>query len=311
MRHLLAALLLCSATSAFAAVLNVEFNFTPYTGDRTAAKKVMTVPGKATVYINNVQVAEQQIDKHEEMVLFDDHEVSPAIWAPMASMGPVVRKGKNKFRIEFVPDNAKAAYEVQLRWASATDQETRTEEGPGRVQETNQSGEGAINQHATGKVVFEREFEADFATDQPWHHYPAVSTLTDSDRQALAALVAERADTFKPDFAAAYKVLGNAKNTGAQLDMEGIRHSKILSKAYAAGLRIKAPSADKLDFAVTGNPEVVIRAKEGPLFNGDPNIFKRIKGEEMQLGLAILLGVLYPPQLVAVRDPSGKWVVVY
>jgi hypothetical protein len=163
-------------------------------------------------------------------------------------MGPALRRGRNKIRIEFVPANAKAAYDAQLRWASVTDQVTRTENGPGRVSATNQSNEGADNRKAVGKVVLEREFAADFAADLPWHHYPPVTALTD---------------------------------------------------------------ADKLDFVVTGNPEVVVRGKTGNLYPIDPKAIGRIKGEELQMGLAIVLGVLYPPQLVAVRDAAGKWAVVY
>ena len=37
-----------------------------------------------------------------------------------------------------------------------------------------------------------------------WHHFSAITALTDDDKQKLGALVKERADAFKPDFAALY-----------------------------------------------------------------------------------------------------------
>ena len=126
----------------------------------------------------------------------------------------------------------------------------------------------------------------------------------------LWALVAARAEVFKPDFASAYQILKGASTPGLQLDLAGIQKSKILNKGYAAGVRVAPASADKLDFVVTGNPEVVVRSKTGNLYTSDPKAFARIKGDEVQMGLAIVLGILFPPQLVAVRDASGKWAVV-
>lgn len=109
-----------------------------------------------------------------------------------------------------------------------------------------------------------------------------------------------------------YRVLETAATPGMQLDLEGIRKAKILDTGYKAGLRVAAPAADTLDFVLTGNPEVLIRSKTGrPLFQIDPKAFGRIKGDELQMGLAMVLGVLYPQQLVAVRDAAGKWAAVY
>ena len=187
----------------------------------------------------------------------------------------------------------------------------RTEKGPGQMSATNQSDEGADNRKKNvGKLVFEREFVADFAADLPWHHYPPITALTDADRQDLAALVAARAVTYKPDFATAYQLLKVASTPGLQLDLARIQKSKILNKGYAAGIRVVAPGVDQIDFVVTGNPEVVVRSKTGNLYMIDPKAFGRIKGDDLQMGLAMVLGVLYPPQLVAVRDAAGKWAVV-
>lgn len=308
MRRLVLILLLSCSTLVSAKVLNIEFNFTPYVGEPAKADHVETVAGKAAVFINNVPVAEQGVQKQTVPVLFDNREIGTAVWVPASSMGSVLRHGKNKIRIEFVPADAKAPYEAQLRWASVTDQVTRTEKGPGQFASTNQSDEGADTKKSVGKVIFEREFVADFATDRPWHHFPPVTALTDADRQELAALVGARAASFKPDFSAAYQLLKNASTPGMQLDMAAIQKSKILNKGYAAGLRVGAPTADKLDFVLTGNPEVVVRSKSGTLFQIDPKAFGRIKGDELQMGLAMVLSVLYPPQLVVVRDAAGKWV---
>ncbi|MBK7326282.1 MAG: hypothetical protein IPI89_09185 [Propionivibrio sp.] len=312
MRKLFVALLLSYSSLALAAVLNIEFNFTPFVGEPAKADHVETIPGKAAVFINNIPVAEQEVRKNTVPVLFDNREIAAAVWVPAGSMGPALRKGKNTIRIEFVPANAKASYDAQLRWASVTDQVTRTEKGPGQVTSTNQSDEGRDSKKAVGKVVFEREFVADFATDRPWHHFPPVTALTDADRQDLAAMVAARAEAFKPDFSTLYRVLETAATPGMQLDLGGIRKAKILDKGYKAGLRVAAPAADTLDFVLTGNPEVLIRSKTGrPLFQIDPKAFGRIKGDELQMGLAMVLGVLYPQQLVAVRDAAGKWAAVY
>ncbi|MBK7565262.1 MAG: hypothetical protein IPI21_13840 [Propionivibrio sp.] len=282
MRKLFVALLLSYSSLALAAVLNIEFNFTPFVGEPAKADHVETIPGKAAVFINNVPVAEQEVRKNTVPVLFDNREIAAAVWVPAGSMGPALRKV------------------------------TRTEKGPGQVTSTNQSDEGRDSKKAVGKVVFEREFVADFATDRPWHHFPPVTALTDADRQDLAALVAARAEAFKPDFSTLYRVLETAATPGMQLDLEGIRKAKILDKGYKAGLRVAAPAADTLDFVLTGNPEVLIRSKTGrPLFQIDPKAFGRIKGDELQMGLAMVLGVLYPQQLVAVRDAAGKWAAVY
>jgi len=169
-----ALVLLCSTLAASAAVINVEFKFTPFLGDPEKSKEVETVPGKARVFLNNVPIAQQDVRKDKVPVLFEEREIAPSVWVPMASIGPGLRKGKNKIRIEFEPTDPKLAYRAQLRWASVTDGETKTEEG-GRVTATNQSGEGVEDKPSKGKSVLEREFTADFAKDLAWHHDPAVA----------------------------------------------------------------------------------------------------------------------------------------
>jgi len=82
-------------------------------------------------------------------------------------------------------------------------------------------------------------------------------------------LVNERVKAFKPDFAEAYKILKNMRD----LNLAEMKKAKCLEKAYAAGVRVAVQPVDKIDFATTGNPEVVVRGKTGSLFN--PSIRKR------------------------------------
>ena len=53
MKKLAFALLMSAASLAPAAVINVEFKFTPFVGDPVKDDKVTTVPGKAAIFINN------------------------------------------------------------------------------------------------------------------------------------------------------------------------------------------------------------------------------------------------------------------
>jgi hypothetical protein len=157
-------------------------------------------------------------------------------------------------------------------------------------------------------MVFTREFLADFAVDLPWHHYPAVTTLGDDDKQKLTALVMERGALFKPNFKGLYKVLeGNER-----LALAKIKKAKCVDAAYAAGVRLDAPAADQLEFVTTGNPEVVIRRKRGNLFMpANPSAFQKIKGDEAQACAGIALSMAFPPRLVVVRAPDGAWQVAY
>src|SRR5262245_10835796 len=191
---------------ATAAVLNVEFKFTPFLGDAAKEEKVESVPGIARVVLNGVPFAEQLVQKPQLPVMFDEREIAPAVWVPVESMGSAVRKGKNTIRIEFEPTDPKTAYTAQLRWASVTDQ-VREEKQPGGGSSTNQADQGVETKQVTGTVVFERSFTADFAKDQPWHHYPAVTTVSDADKEQLAKLIGERTAWFAPPFDRVYKAL--------------------------------------------------------------------------------------------------------
>ena len=307
MHKIAAALMLTWSSLASAAVLNVEFKFTPYTGD-LKEDHVQTVPGKAQVFINNVQITEQEVRKETVPVLFDEREVAPSIWVPVQSLGPVLRKGKNSIRIDFQPSNVKAPYHAQLSWASVMDQSTEEETSSGTIKSTNQSGEGMDAKQATGKVVFERDFVADFAADLPWHHYPPITALSDADKHQLAELVTARAGPFKPGFADIYRSLEGKE----EIRVAEIKKAKCLDKAYAAGIRVAAPTFEELDFAVTGSPEVLVQRKGGALYDlGGSKAFERIKDGETQMCAAVALSIAYPPHLAFVRTPAGAWEVVY
>ena len=301
------ALLFCCSPPAMGKVINIEFKFTPFTGDPSKSNEVTTVAGKAAVFINNVPMVEQPVQQQVVPVLFEEREIAASVWVPASRLGPRLRKGRNTIRIEFEPANIKTPYSAQLRWASVTDQVAEKSQ-PGQYQATNQSGEGVDTRQPTGKVVFEREFAADFAADLPWHHYPPVTKLDDQDKQRLAAFVRERANAFKPDFAGVYRLLKGI----AGISVPEIQKSKCLNKAYAAGVRISAPSADQIEFTLTGNPEVVVQRKGGELYaQADPTALERIKGDEQQMCAGVAMSVAYPPNLVVVRMPSGDWESVY
>jgi hypothetical protein len=307
MKTLILALLLLAPRLAPAAVINVEFKFTPFVGDPEKDTEVTTVPGKAQVFINNVPLAEQEVRADKLPVLFDEHEVGPAVWVPVSSIGPAVRKGKNRIRIDFVPNDSAAAYRARLRWASVMDAETE-EAGPGALRSTNEANEGVDDRKALkGKVTFEREFTADFAPDFPWHHYPAVAGLTEEDKQKIAALLKTRAEWFQPDFAALYKAIEENET----LKVDDVRKARCLDDAYKAGVRISAPQAGELEFATTGGPEVVVRRKAGSLFGLDEKTFAPLKDEEALMCSGMVLSVIYPGRLVAVRKPDGVWQIVY
>ncbi len=289
-------------------MINVEFKFTPFVGDPAKESSVKTVPGKAAIFINNVPFAEQEVQGEEVPVVFEEHEVAPAVWLPMSSVGPVVRKGINKIRIEFTPNDPGQKYHAQLRWASVTDAATEEEE-PGSIRATNQANEGVDDRPGvSGKVVFEREFTADFALDLPWHHYPAVTSLTEEDKQKITALLKERAEWFKPDFAALYKALEENES----LKVEDVRKAQCLETAYQAGVRVKAPEAGELNFLTTGGPEVVVtKSSGGSLFGLDDKSFAPVKDEDTQMCAGMALAAIYPAKLIAVKRPDGGWQVVF
>lgn len=307
MRRIFVVLLGLSLSGLQGAVINVEFKFTPFLGDSTKGQTVKTVPGKAAVYINKVLLAEQEVREDDVPVMFEEHEIAAAVWVPMSSVGPILRKGKNTIRIEFTPNDPAKTYRAQLRWASVTDSATEEEE-PGSGRSTNQANEGVDDRKSvTGKVAFEREFTADFAQDLPWHHYPAVTSLTEEDKQKIGALLKERADWFQPDFSKLYKALEENES----LKVEDVRQAQCLEAVYKAGVRVKAPEAGELNFTTTDGPAVTVTKKEGSLFGLDEKTFAAIKDEDTQMCAGMAMSTIYPMKLIAVKKPDGNWEIVF
>jgi len=285
---------------ARAKVINVEFNYTPFVGDFTVGKPVKTVPGKVVVFINNVPHSTQEVVARDVPVT-SDGVVGSAVRIPGDSMGPSLRRGKNRIRVEFVPAIPKAAYLVQFRTTTVHDG-TAELIGADALKATTKTEERIENEDMVGKGVSQQAFVADFSVEKPWHSLPAITELTDADKAALAALVTARAQAFKPDFTAVLQMLKVAAAHDAKVDVAQVRKARHLPKAHAAGVRVEAPAAETLQFILTGNAEVVVTNAAHNLFPLDPKAIKRLKGAE-----ARTLGVLYPPHLVAVRDTSGTW----
>lgn len=204
-------------------------------------------------------------------------------------------------RFEFAPTDPKSPYTAQLRWATVTDQVREA-----GTRSTNQADEGVDSKAATGPVTFERTFTADFAKDQPWHHYPAVTALTDADKVQLAKLAADRVGWFAPPYDAIYQALDAQQG----VKTAEIRKAKCLDAAHAAGVRFPAPAADQLEFLTPGGPEVVVQRKDGtPLYVPDQAAFGRMKDDkQMCAGMALM--TVFPPRLVVVKTPEGAWQTV-
>lgn len=309
MQNTLLLLLVLWSSTAMAKVINFEIKFTPFIGDPATADHVQTVSGKARVFLNNVSIAEQDVSAHDEPVLFDEREVGAAVWVPVASVGPSVRKGKNTLRIEFEPADNKTDFRAQLSWAEVNDQ-SNEQSDEGSFKSTNQSGEGKEIKETQGKVVMEKDFVADFAADLPWHHYQPVNALSDADKQQLLTLVNDRAALFQPKFEGVYKFL-EIPRPGIEIDLAQMRKEGCLNKAYAAGVRVAARSAADVDFILSGIQEVVIKGQPGNLYPFNEQDFAKIKGDEAQMCAGMAMSIVYPSQLVVVKNTSGMWEVVY
>jgi hypothetical protein len=147
---------------------------------------------------------------------------------------------------------------------------------------------------------------ADFALDLPWHHYPAVKDLSESDKQNIAALLKTRADWFQPDFSALYKAI----EENDSLKVDDVRSTHCLEAAYKAGVRVDAPAVADLNFATTGGPEVIVTRKTGTLFGLDEKTFAAVKDEGTQMCAGMVLASVYPGRMGFVRKPDGAWETV-
>ncbi len=130
---------------------------------------------------------------------------------------------------------------------------------------------------------------------------PPVTSLTEEDKQKIAALLKTRAEWFQPDFAALYKAIDENES----LKVDDVRKAQCLEAVYKAGVRVTAPQAGELNFTTTGGPEVVVTRKNGSLFGLDEKTFAPVKDEETQMCAGMVLSTIYPGRLVVVRKPDG------
>lgn len=182
--------------ACLAAAVNVEFRFAPFVGD-TAEREVAAVAGHARIFVNGVLLGEQDIRRRNLLVHSETHEVAPALVVPAADVGPILRKGRNTVRIEFEPLQASVTYHAHLRWATLVERTETAGTESGGIDRTDR---GLEDRTQSGKVIFEREFTAEFAQDRAWHHFPPVTAVSDEDRRAVAEVVRARAAAFAPDF---------------------------------------------------------------------------------------------------------------
>lgn len=307
MRNALAVLLIIFPVLATAAVVNVEFNFAPYTGNPDTEDVIVFVPGRARLFINGLPFAEVEVQEQEYKIIFSDREISSApVSITGESFGTLLQKSQNTLRVEFVPADAQRTYTAELRWAVVTDGVTETHSERG-VSSTNLAQKGQDRKTVQGTIVVEHEFQADFADDQPWHHYPPVQELSAADKQQIRMLVAQRLQALRPDFKVFYAWLEKHNFQVAR-----IRQDKVLEKIHASGLRIKMTDAARLEFVVGGGPGVMVQAagKEPVYRPENPQVLSKVTNKGAQEFAMSVLPQLFPVRLIVARTPGGAWEAV-
>ena len=308
MRTALAVLLTLFPLLATPAVVNVEFNFSPYTGNPDKEDVIVFVPGQARLFINGLPFAEVEVRQQKYKIIFSDREISSApVNLTGESFGASLRKSKNMLRVEFVPADSKRPYTAELAWASVTDAPAETRDARGVVSSTNLSQKGKERKAAQGTAVFEREFQADFAIDRPWHRYPPVKDLSEADRQQIRTVVAQRLDALQPDFKVLYEWLERNGFKVAE-----IRKQKILEQIRASGLRIRVADAARLEFVLGSGPAVMVKGTGGaPVYRPqNPQVLSKIADKGEQDFAMSILPQVFPARLLVARAPSGAWEAV-
>lgn len=303
----LAALALAAAAPpAIAEVVSIEFRFTPFVGDPATMDQVHTVPGMVRMLVNRVPYAEQDIPATAASVRTGDREVEPSVVFPAHLCGPALRKGTNTFQIEFYPEDGEQIYRAQLRSVVVTG--PATHHAKGKEGAAPEGSAALIDKDAKGWLTLERDFIADFAADLPWHHNPPIKSLNLKDLESLRALVRERLAAFEPDFARVYAMMEGKEG----IDVAKVKEMKCLDAAYAAGVRMAAPDDHNIDFLLSGNPEVMIRAKDGLLYRpADPATINTITDPAMRSCLETAIAAAFPARFAVVRNAAGGWEIVY
>lgn len=293
-----------SAVPVAADARQLEFSFTPYRGDPLRQDRLPMVPGRVGVVLNGYPLVDGEITAVDALVLFRERRISPGLVLSTLGMGPLLRRGTNRLTLRFVPTDTGLPYRGRFQWAAITDRITRTLEPEGETL-SNEGATGRQDLAAQGALELSQSFEAPFAPDRPWHHRPPIGGLEAADREALAALVGQRAASFAPPFTTAYGLLsqpGVANGTA-------LRQARCLERGYAAGLRVTPAAPDQLRFHAGSLPAVLVGgARDGPLFRLTfPTSLPETLGEDGAICLSIAVALLFPPHLIGIRDGAGGW----
>lgn len=298
--------------------VNVEVSFTPYPGELGQATEVRTVAGRVELVLNGVPMLDTPLEARKALVMGSGPsgpELSPAFWLPVRGLQPVLRRGPNRLQLRFTPQDGRIHCESQFRWVVVSDRTTTTTTAEGTSLSTNQVAEGGERRQSQGPVTFEHRFEAPFASAEPWHDAPPIQALEPADRTVILALLARRAALFSPDFSAAYAYLAALpSDRGLRLDVPAMRRERCLERGHAAGVRLLAPAPDQVRLITTGSPVVVARGAGPSLFPlaNLPGSEARLAAlpDDVGLCVAVVTGVLSPPQLLLVKGPHGQWRVL-
>jgi hypothetical protein len=277
-----------AAATGSAEIVNAEFGFDMYTGDRSKQSKLKAVPGRMRVFFNDISFRNQKSFDRELAVMSGNIMSGNGIFVSRA--GPIIRKGKNSIRVEFEATDSNVEYNATLAWTFSNYDQSGVSKTDGTDTKTGK-----------GKITITKEFTAPFAEDLPWHHYPSVQTLTETDKQSIAAVLQTLADAFKPNFAPIYARIGS--------EAAEIRGMGCIENAYAQGVRMRAASLDQLTFDLTGTPEVTVRGKGVRLFvPNDAKFWDKVNND---ICLMTMFDSAFASVLHVVKSPAGVWQIVY
>lgn len=141
------------------------------------------VSGTAAIVVNGVPYADQAVGGDAVPVL-EGREVGSVVWLPVASLGLVVRKGKNTIRITFTPADPTAECRARFAGASVTDEPAGGAQGKGK-----RTGPARLRAYGHGRLQARRR-----VAPLPAGH--------DAHRRGRAEAGGARAGTFQPDSSA-------------------------------------------------------------------------------------------------------------
>lgn len=306
-RAALAASLVIVPAVAHAAVSGLEFSFSPYLGNPDQNDAIMLVGGEARIYVNGLPHIEVEVRERKHVMNSAGRDITPAaVIIDVASFGTLLRKGRNTLRVDFFPADYKRAYTVELRWTPVGDATTgpRAAKGAAARGPVEPSRE-RIN--ARSAVRIEREFDADFATGRAWHQYPAVTALSDADREQIRALLVQRLHALQPGFGVFYAWLARNNFVVAE-----IRKDRVPEKIQAAGLLVRMADTGRLEFLIGPGAGVMVKPplKEPLYWPENPSVLSRISDAAAQEFARSILPRLFPTRLMVARNADGVWEAV-